>query len=395
MASIDEVFQLTKYRASKAGYAGTIASNDFNLLFPRAGIRYFLKLYGNQNQYQYNNPVPPIAYPGTIKVSTSLSKFGTVPQIIMIDASGRWYKPVPNTDFFIDSISHYVVSTGGTSVNTFSLTAGSGYTDGIYLDKLLTGGAGSGVRANITVVAGAVTQVVLTSIGIGYAVGNVLTISLPAGSGWHITVSTLTQNEPTPVRRVEKQDLADFLYSYIDFPTEIFPIYVEYATYIQFYPENLATAQLITLRKPVTPVWGSVLTGTIVLTNNLISGSGYTNGTYTNIVVTGGAGNSAIINVTVSGGGITEVSIVDGGFSYGVGNLLSGSIPGGTGWSFKPATIVNGRQTYNAGTSVDPEWYDIDIDEIIYMTLADIGVFLKDDNLEAFATNNMKTGGIL
>ncbi len=394
MASVDEVFQLTKYRASKAGYVGTISGNDFNLLFPRAQIRYFLKLYGNQNQYQYNNPVPPIAYPGTIKVSTSLSKFGTVPQIITIDASGRWYKPVPNTDFFIDSISHYVVSTGGTSVNTFSLTAGSGYTNGVYLDKLLTGGSGSGVRANITVSGGVVTQVILTSIGIGYAVNDVLTVSLPAGSGWHITVATLTQNEPTPVRRVEKQDLADFLYSYIDYPTEIFPIYVEYANYIQFYPENLTTVQLITLRKPITPVWGSVLTGTIVLTNTLVGGSGYTNGTYPNVVVTGGQGNSAIINVTVSGNAITAVTIVDGGFSYGVGDTLSGSIPGGTGWSFKPATITNGRQTYNAGSSVDPEWYDTDIDEIIYMTLADIGVFLKDDNLEQFAQMNTKTGGV-
>lgn len=395
MASTDEAFQLTKYRASKAGYAGTITSNDFNLLFPRAGIRYFLKLYGNQNQYQYNNPVPPIAYPGTIKVSTSLSKFGTVPQIVTIDVSGRWYKPVPNTDFFIDSISHYVVSTGGTSINTFSLTPGSGYTNGIYLDKLLTGGTGNGVRANITVAGGVVTQVILTSIGIGYAVNDVLTVTLPAGSGWHITVSTLTQNEPTSIQRVEKQDLSDNLYSYYQAPTETFPIYVEYATYIQFYPENLTTAQLITLRKPVTPVWGSVLTGTIVLTNTLVGGTGYTNGTYTNIVVIGGQGNSAIINVTVSGNAVTAVTIVDGGFGYGVGDTLTGSIPGGTGWSFKPATIINGRQTYNAGASVDPEWEDFDIDEIIYMTLADIGVFLKDDNLEAFATNNMKTGGIL
>lgn len=395
MASIDEVFQLTKYRASKAGYLGTITSNDFNLLFPRACIRYFLKLYGNQNEYRYGDPTARIGYPGTIKVSTSLSKFGTVPQIITIDASGRWYKPVPNTDFFIDSISHYVVSTGGTSINTFSLTAGSGYTNGIYLDKLLTGGTGNGVRANITVAGGVVTQVILTSIGIGYAVSDILTVTLPAGTGWHITVSTLTQNEPTPVRRVEKQDLADFLYSYIDFPTEIFPIYVEYAAYIQFYPENLTTAQLITLRKPITPVWGSVLTGTIVLTNTSVGGTGYTNGTYTNVIVTGGQGNSAIINVTVSGNAITSVTIVDGGFNYGVGDTLSGSIPGGTGWSFKPATIVNGRQTYSAGSSVAPEFEDFDIDEIIYMTLADIGAFLKDDNLEAFATNNMKTGGIL
>lgn len=391
---VNTAFELTKYKASKSGYSGTITGNDFNLLFPRAELRYYLKLYGNQNQYQYGNPVPPIAYPGTIKVSTSLSKFGTVPQIINIDVSGRWYKPTPNTDFFIDSISHYVTGTGGTSISTFSISPGTGYTNGYYPDVALTGGSGSGARANITIAGGMATKVALTSIGSGFNLANQLTAAIPAGINFAIVVNGLTQSTPTPVQRVEKQDLADNLYSYYQDPTETFPIYVEYATYIQFYPLNLTTAQLITLRKPTTTFWGSILTGTIVLTNTLVAGSGYTNGTYTNVVVTGGSGNSALINVTVSGGGITVVEIVDGGFNYAVGNTLSGSIPGGTGWSFKPATITNGRQTYNAGTSVDPEWEDYDIDEIIYMTLTDIGVFLKDDNLEAFANNSSKTGGI-
>lgn len=41
MASIDEVYRLLKYRATKSGYNGNISPNDFNLIFPAAERRYF------------------------------------------------------------------------------------------------------------------------------------------------------------------------------------------------------------------------------------------------------------------------------------------------------------------------------------------------------------------
>lgn len=392
--NIDTAFQLTKFRASKSGFSGTISSADFNLVFPQAGLRYFLKLYGNQNQYQVNNPVPPISYPGTIKVSTSLSKFGTTPYIINIDASGKWYKPSPDTDFFIDSLAHYLVGVNGSSILAYTITPGTGYTNGFYPDTVLTGGTGSGARANITVAGNSVTTMALTSIGTGYAIADSLTAAIPGSNDFAIVVTSLTQDTPTPIKRVEKQDEADNLFSYYEFPNETFPIYIEYANYIQFYPADLGTARLTTLRKPVTPVWGFTLAGTIVLTNTLVAGSGYTNGVYPNIVFTGGNGNSSVGNVTVSGGVVTNVAIVDGGFAYKVGDTLTGTIPGGTGWSFNVATITNAREVYNSATSVDPEWADYDVDEVIYRTLSDMGIYLKDGDLEQFAVINSKTGGV-
>jgi hypothetical protein len=308
--TVDTVFQLLKYRASKSGYAGVISSKDFNLVINSAQIRYFNKLFGNQNEYRYGDPVPRIAYPGTLKVSTSLGKFKSTPTALTIDNTG--HAPKPSDIYYIDSISHVV--TGGTL--------------------------------------------------------------------------------PTPIKRVEEQDLADNLFSYYEMPTELFPIYVEYPTYIQFYPITLATASLNYLKAPTAILWASTLNGGIASTNTLVGGSGYTNGVYANVNFTGGTGNSAMGTITVVGGIVTSVSVSNAGFGYKVGDTLSASIAGGTGFSVKVASISNAREVYDSVNSVDPQWQPTDIDEIVYMALSDIGINLKDNETEQFANANMKSGGI-
>ena len=44
--------------------------------------------------------------------------------------------------------------------------------------------------------------------------------------------------------------------------------------------------------------------------------------------------------------------------------------------------------------STDPIWGDWDVDEIIYMFLSDVGVSLRDPELEQFSTVNSAKGGI-
>lgn len=88
MATVNEVFELVKYRANKSGFNGNIAPKDFNLLFPRAEIRYF-----NLEYAQYYK---------TQRISDTLSKFMSDPTPITVTSQGRFDSP---TDLFhVDSI---------------------------------------------------------------------------------------------------------------------------------------------------------------------------------------------------------------------------------------------------------------------------------------------------
>lgn len=89
MATVDEVFKLVKYRANKSGFNGNISPDDFNLLFPRAEIRYF-----NQEYAQYYK---------TQRISDTLSKFMSDPTPITIASNGR--STTPTDLFHVDSIT--------------------------------------------------------------------------------------------------------------------------------------------------------------------------------------------------------------------------------------------------------------------------------------------------
>lgn len=76
-----------------------------------------------------------------------------------------------------------------------SITGGTLYTAGTYLNVALTGGTGSGAKANITVAGGAVTAVTLTNRGTGYLAADSLSAAAGdiggTGSGFSIPVSTV------------------------------------------------------------------------------------------------------------------------------------------------------------------------------------------------------------
>ena len=88
----------------------------------------------------------------------------------------------------------------------------------------------------------------------------------------------------------------------------------------------------------------SAITSSAIQTLGAITaGSGYTNGTYTNVPLTGGSGSNATATVVVSGGAVTSVTITLRGASYVVGNSLSASNTnlGGTGAGFSiPVTAI-------------------------------------------------------
>jgi len=70
--------------------------------------------------------------------------------------------------------------------------------------------------------------------------------------------------------------------------------------------------------------------------NTLVGGSGYVNGTYTNVSLTGGSGAGGKATIIVSGGAVTSVTVTTFGAGYQVGNTLSASNAslGGSGAGF-------------------------------------------------------------
>lgn len=224
--TIDQVHRFIDFIAKKSNAGGYITPSEKDLLLNRAQIQYFNKLYGNQNDYRYDRPVPKISYAVTEKISNSLSVFITDPTALTIDSSG--FANIPSDLFQTVAITKTI----------------------------------SGIENEIT--------------------------------------------------RVEQDRVANNLSSYYDAPDTKFPIYTQLKTKFQFYPKNLATASIIYLKKPQDMVWGY--------------------------------------------------------------------------------TTVSGRPVYNPGTSTQPEWKDMDINEIIYIALSYIGVNLKDQDVSQFAQLKTQTG---
>ena len=93
------------------------------------------------------------------------------------------------------------------------------------------------------------------------------------------------------------------------------------------------------------------------LTGTITAGSGYTNGTYNGVALTGGDGSNATANITVSGNAVTAVTIVNQGSGYTTGNTLSAADAnlGGGGGSGFVFTLTNASQ------ATDKHWIGINM----------------------------------
>lgn len=71
------------------------------------------------------------------------------------------------------------------------------------------------------------------------------------------------------------------------------------------------------------------------------AGTGYTNGTYTDLTVTGGTGSGAKITAVVSGNVVTSITVTTRGTGYTVGDICTAAVPGGTGFDFYVSSVMS------------------------------------------------------
>jgi hypothetical protein len=99
----------------------------------------------------------------------------------------------------------------------------------------------------------------------------------------------------------------------------------------------------------------AITTSNVKTLGTVVPGSGYTNGVYTNVALTGGSGSGARATISVVGGVVATVAITSRGAGYAIGNSLSATAAsiGGTGAGFSvpvSAIYVQAIQMSNAAT---------------------------------------------
>lgn len=104
---------------------------------------------------------------------------------------------------------------------------------------------------------------------------------------------------------------------------------------------------------PITADWNTNASGGVLTATITNGGSSYTNGTYNNKALTGGAGTGATANIIVAGGVVTSVVINGHGKNYAVGNTLSATIAGGAGFILTVATLMTFTSLYQNEIGTD------------------------------------------
>ena len=119
----------------------------------------------------------------------------------------------------------------------------------------------------------------------------------------------------------------------------------------------------------------SIVQGVITAMDGITAGTGYNTGTYYNVPLSNGSGMFATATIVVAGGGVTSVTINDGGSFYVVGDVLTATNTyiGGAGTLFT-VTVLTVNNT--AGTS----WLGDNYDPVLfYGAMREAVLFMKGE----------------
>ena len=214
------------------------------------------------------------------------------------------------------------------SFNNGTLIGGSGYSAGTAVAT--SGGTGLGLTVNVTETGGVVTGISINQSGAGYTVGDSIAVVQPLGA-----VLTYTQTNVGTGYATANNLTTSTLGSGTGLIVNI----------VDNGLGAIASITVVSRGQGYAPsdsftVISSGARGAVVTTNNLSVGNGYSS--TTGVVVTGGAGVGAIVNITANAiGGVTNVNNVISGTGY-TGSIVGFSPSGGTGTGLVVDAIFDG-----------------------------------------------------
>ena len=251
-----------------------------------------------------------------------------------------------------DSLTTVLTGSVNGVATTSTLVGGSNYTNGTYTNLSLTGGSGTGAKATAVVSGNAVTSVTLTDPGSNYAVSDTLSV---AAATIGLGISTLTTGS-----LVGGTNYTPGTYTGVSLTGGTGS--GAKAT-VTVGVGGDVTAVTMTTRGVGYTVADSMsaapaslggFTNGVDTLGAVTGGSNYTNGTFTNVPLTGGTGTGARATIVVASNAVTTVTITTKGNGYTVADSLScsafaigsgiqtrGTITAGAGYTNGTYTSVN------------------------------------------------------
>jgi len=170
---------ITLSLANTNAVSGTITFQGAQTFLLNKDVNFIREAYSNP--IAYGTPAYYALYGPTVTSGTVTNNLSII------------LGPTPDASYLTElHYYYYPVSIVQGAINTTSIYApGSGYTNGTYYNQTLSGGTGSGARADIVVSGNVVTSVTINYAGSYYAVGDIINANLPGGSGFQVQVTAI------------------------------------------------------------------------------------------------------------------------------------------------------------------------------------------------------------
>jgi len=222
-----------------------------------------------------------------------------------------------------DAVTISAADVGGSKLSSVTIgTAGTGYTDGTYLNVpiLTSSGSGSGAKANMTVSGGAVTVCTIANDqGGGYTLSDTLTVdgdelTVAVANNGTITAAgnNYANGSYTGVVTTMTNTRDGLAGNGLTLDVVVSGNQVTGAT-INAGGTNYQVNDTLAVDSGNIGGTGAGIINTVNITN---AGTGYTDGVYPGVALTGGTGSNATAEVTINGGAVDVITITNGGSGY-------------------------------------------------------------------------------